>query len=107
MRSAEISRRGVYYNLDISPYTYKAPYGEIFKFSSAKKLEIYTRLISEQIAKIDKLLRVYTFKDDRKETIKANLMNNIFYTEIYKKVEGVQPWQDTENQKTKEDKAQI
>lgn len=48
-----ISRRGVYYDLDLSPYEYTSPYGDIFKFSSAKKLEIYARDIEKEIKRFD------------------------------------------------------
>ena len=47
------SRRGVYYDLEISPYEYKTPYGDIFKFSSSKKLEIYARDIEKELKRFD------------------------------------------------------
>ena len=47
------SRRGVYYDLDMSPYEYKTPYGDIFKFSSSKKLEIYARDIEKELKRFD------------------------------------------------------
>ncbi|MBO5870270.1 MAG: hypothetical protein J6Q89_05915 [Clostridia bacterium] len=43
MTDVKRSRRGVYYDLTESPYEYNSPYGDLFKFSSEKKLEIYTR----------------------------------------------------------------
>lgn len=47
------SRRGVYYDLNMSPYEYKSPYGDIFKFSSSKKLEIYARDIEKELKRFD------------------------------------------------------
>lgn len=55
MYGAKKSRRGVYYDLTDSPYEFKTPYGESFKFSSAKKLEIYTRDVAKEIERVDKL----------------------------------------------------
>ena len=48
------SRRGVYYDLTESPYEYESPYGDLFKFSSRKKLEIYTRDVEKELDRIDK-----------------------------------------------------
>jgi hypothetical protein len=48
------SQRGVYYDLKYSPYEYETSYGEIFKFSSAKKLEIYTRELPKRIDTVTK-----------------------------------------------------
>lgn len=46
--------RGVYKDLTVSPYEYKAPYGELFKFPSQKKLEMYTRDIETELDRITK-----------------------------------------------------
>lgn len=51
------SRRGVYYDLSASPYEYKTPYGDAFKFSSEKKLEIYTRDVEKEIKRVDELFK--------------------------------------------------
>ena len=53
MPDVKKSRRGVYYDLSVSPYEYKSPYGDIFKFSSKKKLEIYTRDIVKEMHRVD------------------------------------------------------
>lgn len=59
MGDTKVSRYGVYRDLTASPYEYKSPYGDLFKFPSKKKLDIYTRDIQtekERIAKaIDRL----------------------------------------------------
>ena len=52
----KISARGVYYDLSLSPYEYQTPYGDIFKFPSKKKLEIYTRDISKEVERVNKTL---------------------------------------------------
>lgn len=55
MSGAKISRRGVYYDLTLSPYEFKSPYGDIFKFSSKKKLDIYTRDVVKELKRVDDL----------------------------------------------------
>lgn len=50
------SRRGVYYDVSKSPYEYKTPYGDLFKFSSKKKLEIYSRDIEKELKRFDDLM---------------------------------------------------
>ena len=56
MTGGKISRRGVYYDLELSPYEYTSPYGDIFKFSSAKKFEIYVRDVEKEIKRFDAFL---------------------------------------------------
>lgn len=55
MSDIEISRRGVYYDLEKSPYEYRTPYGDSFKFSSEKKLQMYTRQITAEMSRIHKV----------------------------------------------------
>jgi hypothetical protein len=60
------SRRGVYYDLTQSPYEYKTSYGEIFKFHSKKKLEIFSRdypVYLRQVEKAINKLRECTMMD--------------------------------------------
>jgi len=59
MTKPGVSRRGIYYNLEISPYSFTTPCGDIFKFSSPKKLEIYVRRLNELNRKIDKIVNEY------------------------------------------------
>jgi hypothetical protein len=47
------SARGVYYDLQASPYTFFVC-GEIFKFSSKKKLEIFTRELPKRIDQVQR-----------------------------------------------------
>lgn len=57
------SRRGVYYDLTKSPYAYKSPYGDSFKFPSAKKMDIYTRDLPKEIERFEKLLDRHNLKE--------------------------------------------
>lgn len=80
------SRRGVYYDLTESPYEYKTPYGDIFKFSSEKKLEIYTRDIPKELKRVDDL-----FERNNLNNIASNvlydLVKSAVYRGFYKRVE--------------------
>lgn len=51
-----VSTRGVYYDLTASPYEFKSPYGDVFKFSSKKKLEIYTRDVVKEVQRVDAVI---------------------------------------------------
>lgn len=55
-----VSARGVYYDLEHSPYRYTSPSGECFVFSSQKKLEIYAREVETLKEKIEKVIAKYT-----------------------------------------------
>ena len=81
------SARGVYYDLTQSPYEYQTPYGDLFKFSSQKKLDIYTRDIVREIDRLDKALA-------RNKLIAfipveiSQLLERAVYTAFYRKIEG-------------------
>lgn len=82
-----VSARGVYYDLSKSPYEYTSPYGDSFKFSSKKKLEIYTRDIPSEIKRVDALIARHdlgSFVDEKSK----ELMYRYMYHAFYKKVEG-------------------
>lgn len=81
------SRRGVYYDLSKSPYEYKTPYGDLFKFSSAKKLEIYKREIPNEINRIYKILERHDMGDFLNDEIIIILLKSV-YRAFYNKVEG-------------------
>lgn len=80
------SRRGVYYDLSESPYEYNSPYGDLFKFSSQKKLDIYTRDVDKEIKRVNDLF-------DRNELKKlipveiVDLIRRAVYRSFYKRVE--------------------
>ena len=87
MSEIKKSRRGVYYDLTISPYEFITPYGEVFKFSSAKKLEIYTRDISKEVQKLENAVQrnnLYCYIPDE--------INQLLFKAVYKafycKIEG-------------------
>ena len=42
------SARGVYYDLNLSPYEYIDDYGTVFKFSSQKKLDMFIYRIQKR-----------------------------------------------------------
>lgn len=52
--SEVVSRYGVYRDLEKSPYRYESPYGDLFKFRSQKKLDIYRRDIQKEIDRVSK-----------------------------------------------------
>ena len=88
MINPDISRRGVYYNLDLSPYEFHTPCGVIFKFSSAKKLEIYTRRLNQLMAQIIKLVNkheVLLGSYWKKNTLRN--MEDVIYQFVYSEVE--------------------
>lgn len=62
-RPGNVSRRGVYYDLTASPYEWKSPYGDVFKFSSQKKLDIYTRDILKEWKRVDDLFTRHHMKE--------------------------------------------
>lgn len=83
----KVSRRGVYYDLTISPYEYITPYGEIFKFSSQKKLDIYTRDIGKELERVQKIVDRYDMKSFVEDEI-LQLINKAVYRSFYKRTEG-------------------
>ena len=85
-RDAKVTRRGVYLDLTISPYEYNSPYGDIFKFSSQKKLDIYTRDVDKEIKRVDDLMnRNGLLKVIPSEIV--DLIKRAVYKSFYKNVE--------------------
>ena len=80
------SRRGVYYDLDKSPYEYTTPYGDLFKFSSKKKLEIYTRDIDKELERVNKFVKRNELERFIPDEIKL-LIKRAVYKSFYKKIE--------------------
>lgn len=81
------SARGVYYDLSKSPYEYQTPYGDLFKFSSQKKLDIYTRDIIKEVARLDKALTRNNLIAFIPAEI-SQLLERAAYSAFYKKIEG-------------------
>lgn len=86
MSDARISRRGVYYDLSLSPYEFKSPYGDLFKFSSAKKYEIYTRDVHKEIKRVDDVLARNGVGKYIPDEIK-DLVKRAVYRAFYEKIE--------------------
>lgn len=87
MSEEVVSRYGVYRNLEKSPYRYESPYGDIFKFPSQKKLEIYTREIQREMDQIGKALNRLRLKDFLPDEI-VQLLYRRTYEALYRKVVG-------------------
>ena len=80
------SRRGVYYDLEKSPYEFTSPYGDIFKFSSEKKMDIYTRDIDAQLARFDKVIERFQL-DQIVMPIMISEIRRAIYQSFYRQVE--------------------
>lgn len=87
MEKQTVSKRGVYYDLSLSPYEYRNPYGDLFKFSSQKKLEIYTREITKEIDRLMKLFERNKLIDYIPYEIVQLLVRSV-YCAFYNKIEG-------------------
>lgn len=81
------SRRGVYYDLEKSPYEYTSSYGDLFKFSSQKRLDMYTRDIPKEIERVNKMIS----RNDLWDFIPTEIVQLIYretYRAFYRKIEG-------------------
>lgn len=87
MSDIVVSSRGVYYDLTKSPYEFNTPYGDLFKFSSAKKLEIYTRDVPKELKRLENVLDRHDMKDFLPCEI-IQLLQRAVYKSFYRKVEG-------------------
>lgn len=87
MKEGVVSRYGVYRDLEKSPYGYQSPYGDIFKFRSQKKLDIYTREIEKEKDRVTKFV-------DHKELRRyipgeiIQLLYRATYKALYDHIEG-------------------
>ena len=81
------SRRGVYYDLSKSPYEYVTPYGDSFKFSSKKKLEMYTRDIVKEVTRLETLIDRNDLQGFIPDEI-VQLLTKAVYSAFYQKIEG-------------------
>ena len=80
-----VSRYGVYRDLSRSPYVYESPYGDLFKFPSEKKLEIYTRDIQKELDQITKTVNRLHLEDYLPGEI-VQLLYRSTYKAFYRKV---------------------
>lgn len=85
MSEDKVSRRGVYKDLSLSPYEYQSPYGDIFKFPSEKKLEVYTRDIQKELDRITKTVERLQLTDYVPHEI-IRLLYRSTYRAFYRKV---------------------
>ena len=86
MGGARVSRRGVFYDLTLSPYEFTSPYGDIFKFSSQKKLEIYTRDVMKELKRVDDALDRHDLRELLPEEV-VDLIKRYVYTAFYGQIE--------------------
>lgn len=87
MERPVVSARGVYYDLTRSPYEFNSPYGDCFKFSSAKKLEMYTRDIPKELKRVDALIARHGLGDFVNDDCRK-LIYRAMYRAFYRKIEG-------------------
>lgn len=85
MSDTPVTRYGVYRDLSVSPYEFKSPYGDLFKFPSQKKLDIYTRDIHTEIERISKTLSRLDLADHLPPEI-THLLYRTAYRAFYRKV---------------------
>lgn len=83
----KVSRRGVYKDLNLSPYEYESPYGDSFKFSSRKKLDMYTRDIHKELDRVEKFVDRLSLENILPGEI-IQLLHRSAYKALYRKIEG-------------------
>lgn len=85
MAQAKVTRRGVYRDLSLSPYEYKSPYGDLFKFPSEKKLEVYARDVQTELDRVTKMLDRLQLRDYLPQEI-VQLLYRSTYRAFYRKL---------------------
>ena len=65
----------------------KSRYGDVFKFRSKKKLEIYTRDIPKEIDRLNSIIERNTLSDFLPDDI-IRLLRRTVYRSFYRKIEG-------------------
>lgn len=80
-----VSRYGVYRDLSQSPYEYESPYGDVFKFPSKKKLEMYARDIQKELDRVTKTVDRLHLEDYLPGEI-VQLLYRSTYKALYRKV---------------------
>ena len=87
MDKGVVSRYGVYRDLEKSPYGYASPYGDIFKFRSQKKLDIYHREIQKEIDRVSKFVGHLGLERYVPSEI-IHLLYRSTYKALYENIEG-------------------
>lgn len=59
----DVSVKGYYYNLDISPYVWTSPYGDSFHLPSAKKMEMMGKRVPKALHRLEKLLDAHDLRE--------------------------------------------
>lgn len=85
MERPAVSRYGVYRDLNLSPYEFKTPYGDIFKFPSEKKLEMFTRDIHVELDRVGKFVDHLPYRDILPAEI-VLLLYRSTYEALYRKI---------------------
>lgn len=80
------SRRGVYYDVTKSPYVYESPYGDLFRFSSSKKLAMYTRDITKELGRLTAALERNGLHNYLAEC-EVKRLHKLTYMALYRKIE--------------------
>lgn len=86
MDDVKISRRGVYYDLNVSPWEFKSPYGDIFKFRSENKLNVYRRNVPERIDRLHRFIAKNDLADFMTDAL-IREMETAVYRSFYRYVE--------------------
>lgn len=55
-RNRDVSAKGYYYNLDISPYEWTSPYGDVYRMPSRKRAEMMDARVAEETERLHKYL---------------------------------------------------
>jgi hypothetical protein len=85
----KVSERGVYYDLSLSPYEFKHPYtNTIFKFSSAKRLDMFVKRISSERVRFQKIIGKLDFLQIEEKKFINNRMEAWIYEFVYQLIEG-------------------
>lgn len=87
MNEGVVSRYGVYRDLSQSPYEYESPYGDLFKFRSQKKLDIYRREIQKEIERVSKCIGRLGLEEYVPGEI-VQLLYRSTYQALYDSIEG-------------------
>lgn len=59
----DVSVKGYYYNLDISPYVWTSSYGDSFHLPSAKKMEMMEKRVPKALHRLEKLLDAHDLRE--------------------------------------------
>jgi len=69
----DVSAKGYYYNLNISPYEWKSPYGDIYKLPSRKRIELMDKRAKEELRRLDHVLA----RNDLKAALPSEIVTMI------------------------------